>query len=356
MVSGLTGKNINLPILGNVLIKADEQKVEIISTNLEIAISVHVRAKTELAGSFTVPARTLTDFINLLPTDKVDVELKNNELVVVSGKSSTRIKGMSAEEFPVIPKVEEGKGYVVSAKELKNALAQVLTAVAKNDIRPELSGIFLKFSKDSLVLAATDSYRLAEKKIPLMQAKEDVELIVPGRTAQEIQHAIALIDEADAEGGVRILVSDNQLMINYGNTQIVSRLVEGNYPDYTQIIPKEFVTTVVMPTDRAIKEMKSAGLFTTTGVNAVVFAIDPGKGSVGVKATSTQTGDYSSEISGEISGGENTVLLNNRYVLDGLNNISSPNVIFKMINADSPCVFSPEGEANYLYIVMPIRQ
>ncbi len=357
LVSGVTGKNVNLPILSNVLLRADEQKVDVIATNLELATVVSIRSKVETAGAFTVPARTLADFINLLGNEKIDFSLDSNELKVVCGKSATKIKGTSAEEYPVIPSMENGEGYVADAKQLSEALSQVVMSAAKNDIRPELSGIFFGFNVggfEGLTLAATDSYRLAEKKLPLGQGKKELRVIVPARTAQEINHALSAGAES-GEGQVRLLVGENQLVVSFNNSQIISRLVDGNYPDYVQIIPREFKTTATIAVPQLVKEMKAAGLFATTGVNAVTVAIDPTAGTLKTTSTSTQTGEYESEIAVEVTGTANAILLNNRYVLDGLANMSGE-VDLKIINADAACVLQPKGDTNYTYIVMPIRQ
>ncbi len=356
LVSGVTGKNVNLPILNNVKIQADEQKVEIIATNLELAIVVNVRAKIEEPGSFTVPARTLLDIVNLLPNEKIDFSLKENELIVTCGKSSTKIKGTSAEDFPIIPSLEEGKGFLIEAEAFKQGLGQVLPAVAKSDIRPELAGIFCGFNIDNdltLTMAATDSYRLAEKKTPLKQGNEQLKIIIPGRTAAEINH---MLTGGEEEKQARILINDNQIMVSYGSAQVVSRLVEGEYPDYKQIIPTTFSSTVTIDTNQMVKEMKASGLFTTNGVNAVSLTIHPETNAVGVSSTSTQTGEYTSELQAEVEGSSATLLLNNRYILDGINNFSTDQTQIKIINSDSACIFAPKGDDSYLYIVMPIRQ
>jgi len=359
LVAGVAGKNVNLPILGNILIKADNQKVELVATNLELAVVANLRSKIEAPGSFTVPGRTLLDFVNLLSDEKVDIELQDNELLVKCGKSSTKIKGSPAEEFPIIPSLEDGKGFLVGAEDLRNGLGQVLTAVAKNDIRPELSGVYFGFNMENqpgLTMAATDSYRLAEKKIKLNQGTESLKVIVPGRAAQEMSHILATAEAEEAEKNVRMLVGENQIALHYDSVQLVSRLVDGQYPDYTQIIPKDFKTTAIFSTGQMTKEIKAASLFTTTGVNAVSLDLNTSQGSVGVSSTSTQTGEYTSEIQAEISGEENSILLNHRYVLDGLNNMTGEEVALKMINGDSPCLLAPQNDNSYLYIVMPIRQ
>lgn len=359
LVSSLAAKSVNLPILSNVLIKAEDQKIEVISTNLELAIISTIRAKVDSQGSFTVPARTLTDFTNLLEGEKVDLEVKDNELVVSCGRSSTKIKGMPADEYPVIPKINEGQGFVILTDDLKKGLNQVNLAAARNDIRPELSGVLFSFNSgeaDNLILAATDSYRLAEKRIRLTQGKESYRVIVPGRTAQEIAHVLANPNELTNEKSARILLSENQIAVTYNNVQIISRLVEGQYPDYVQIIPKEFKTEAKFSLSKLTKEIKAASLFTTVGVNAVSFDVSPAENKIFISSTSTQTGEYHSELEAEIRGEKNTILLNHRYLLDGLNSLNGDVGTIKIINPDSPCVISGKEDANYLYIIMPIRQ
>ncbi|MEK7681098.1 MAG: DNA polymerase III subunit beta [Patescibacteria group bacterium] len=358
LVIGVAGKNINLPILGNVLIKVGEQKVEITATNLELAVISNLRAKVEATGIFTVPARTLNDFVNLLSEEKVELSLVGNEIEVVCGKSATKIKGSSADEFPVVPVVTEGKGYAVNAEEFKRGLGQVFHAAAKNEIRPELAGVLFQFNEEpgKLIMAATDSYRLAEKKVKIEQGDEKAKMIIPARAAQEMNHILSLSAGLEVEKSARLMITDNQITLRYGDVELISRLVEGQYPDYAQIIPKEFRTTAEFSTSLITKEIKAASLFTTTGVNAVSFDLDATLGGVVVSSISTQTGEHKSEINAEITGDKNNILLNHRYVLDGLANIDTESSVLKMINADSPCVISPKSDESYVYVVMPIRQ
>ena len=359
LTSGLTGKNVNLPILGSVLLKVEEQKVDIIATNLELAIVVSVRAKVDAVGTFTVPARTLADFVALLPNEKVDVELVGTELLVRCAKSTTKIKGAPADEFPIIPAIDDGRGFSVNAAELRGGLSQVLPAVAKNEIRPELAGVFFGFTSEGgnqLTLASTDSYRLAERVLSVAQGSGDVKVVVPGRTAQEINHALLTMNTAEAEPTVRLLLSENQISVRYEGVQIISRLVEGAYPDYAQIIPNNFKTTAVISADGFVKELKAAGLFTTTGVNAATLKFNPTAGVIEITSASMQTGDYQSELPAEITGAEVTVFLNHRYVLDGLAAGGSDTVELKVVDGDSPCLLTTPGKENFRYIIMPIRQ
>lgn len=358
LVGGNAGKQVNLPILLNILIQADDSKVVFIATNLEIAVKASLRAKVEKPGTFTVPAKTLADYVGLLTEEQVELELKDNELSVTCGNSNTKIKGAPADEYPVIPEIEEQHGYMVEAEKLKNSLAKTVVAAARNEIRPELAGIYFGFFNeryDGLLLAATDSYRLAEKKVSVSQGKDEKNCIVPVRTAYEIIRLISISKQAEAETQIRLWVSDNQIALRYDNFEMTSRLIDGKYPDYSQIIPSGFKTTASLPLDILINKIKAASLFTTTGVNAVSFDLNAADNTVGVSSTSTQTGEHSSQIDAEVAGEENSILLNHRYVLEGLQQMEGE-IEFKVNSGDAPCMFKQKDKDDYVYIVMPIRQ
>ncbi len=361
LVGGVAGKNPNLPILNNVLLRASSQGVEISSTNLDVAITATLRAIVTTEGSFTVPARTLSEVVHFLSQEKVDLELKETDLVVVCGKTTTKIKGMSADDFPVIPTLDEGRGLVLDADGLKTALLQVVPAVAKTDIRPELSGVLWSVTGQggkNLVLAATDSYRLAEKSLPLVQGPGDDELrvILPGRCAQELLRLLGALQSPSGEQRVRVLVGENQVAINYGQVQLVSRLVAGGYPDYAQIIPQTFKTTAQFSVAELSKETRAAGLFTTAGINAVILTLKPQEGEVSISAASAQAGDYQSGVAAQVTGEENTVLLNHRYLLDGLSALGGEQAELKMISGDNPCLLTSPHDQAFRYIIMPVRQ
>lgn len=358
-VSALAGKQSNLPILSNVLIVAKGAQVEFSTTNLEMAVRTSVRAKVEQEGSYSLPAKTLSDYVRLLSSDTVSFTLDGTQVLVKAGSSSTKIKGAPSDEFPVIPEMEEQHGYAISVLDLKDALSNTVIAAAKNEIRPELSGVYLGFKTqrhDGLTLAATDSYRLAEMRIDISQGdQKDVQAIVPGPVVYEMVRILNQNKES-GENLVRIFVSDNQIGLRYSDIELTSRLVDGQYPDYAQIIPTEFNTTAVVSRDELVNKIKAASIFTTTGVNAVSFDLNASQNTIGVSSTSTQTGEHSSEVDADVSGQENSILLNHRYVLDGLNHMNVEKVQFQVNSSDAPCMFSELGKDNYLYIVMPIRQ
>ena len=357
LVSGIAGRQTSLPILTNVFIQAKESGVELIATNLEIALKAHLRAKVETSGAFTVPAKVLGDYLQLLPDEQITISLEENELLIVCGSSSTKIKGMPSDEFPVIPDIDEQHAYTIPASDFKDALQKTVIAASKNEIRPELAGISCQFFPEryeGLILAATDSYRLAEKKLPVAQGTDILSCIIPARTAYEIIRVLG--SSHSDETNIRLWLSDGQIAFRYGQVEMTSRLVDGTYPDYTQIIPPTFNTTATLPTADFIKRIKAASLFTSDGVNAVSFDINVEQKNVGISSTSRQSGEHSSEIDGDIIGQENSILLNHRYVLDGLNNIGSDYVVFEINSSEQPCMFRPSDVEDYLYIVMPIRQ
>lgn len=357
LVGGVAGKQVNLPILSNILIKVNEQKITLSATNLDIAVTAQVRGKVEREGSFTVPARMMSDFVGLLSAERIDLAVEGEEMVIAAGKSITKIKGIGSDEFPIIPTLEQGLRLVVAPLDLKKGFSEVLSSVARNDIRPELSGIFLGinvYERKGLTLAATDSYRLAETLIPLLEGNEERRSIIPAKTAQEIVRIIAL--ENVEEKKVEILLGENQINVRYGSTELVSRLVEGVYPDYVQIIPQTFKTVANIPLQQFVKEIKAAGLFTTSGVNAITVSLKPEKGVISLSSVSTQAGEYVSEIPVEISGEETTILLSHRYLLDGLQLLEGDVAVLKIINGDSPCLLVPVEKEGLRYIIMPIRQ
>jgi len=359
LTTPLAGKHAHLPILGNVLIQASESKVEFISTNLEVAIRAQVRARVDEVGAATVPARMLAESINLLNQEQVEIVWENGQLQLGAGASKTKIKGLPADEFPVLPQIEEDHAYVLAAKPLREALTKTVVAVSKNEIRPELSGVLFSFLTErysGLMLAATDSYRLAEARVPVVQgADAEIKCIVPGRVAYELTRLLGT-GGTDGEQQVRLWVSQNQIAIRFNNFEMTARLIQGRYPDYAQIIPNSFKTLASFPVAQMSNKIKAASMFTAAGVNAVSFAITNAPGTVKVSATNAQTGEHTSEIDAEVTGDANAILLNHRYVLDGLQHIDTDSVEFGVNNADAPCVLRPKGNSEFLYIVMPIRQ
>jgi DNA polymerase-3 subunit beta len=361
IASHVAGKNTNLPILNNVLIEAKDGNIKLITTNLEVGIITTIRGKVEKDGSFAVDAKIFTDYVGLLANEKIDIDLKENKLNIEIEKNKTKITGQSPEEFPLIPVVSRDLYYSAKIEDFKKALLQVIFSVSTSESRIELSGVLFNFFNNKLIVAATDSYRLAEKEINIKTNKNDAEekrVIIPAKTIQEVIRILGGgKDNEKAEGGeIKFYLSDNQILFVVGATELVSRLIEGQYPDYKQIIPTTSKTNALINKTKLIRMIKIASLFSRANVNDVNLDFPIRKGQVIISSTSGQTGENITEMEALVNGEDNGIVINYRYLLDGLNNIEGDNVKLEIIDSNTPCVIRPEEEKNYLYIIMPIKQ
>ena len=358
-VGHAAGKNVNLPILNNVLIEARDGKIKLTTTNLEVGISGVVRGKIEADGVFTVDAKILADYISLLPNQRVDLALDGMRLSVECDNYKTKINGQSAEDFPLIPQVERTALCKIRADEFKRALAQVVFAAATSDTRLELAGVLFLFNDKELVLAATDSFRLTEKKLKNLSLTGDLankRFIVPTKTLQEVIRILSGGRDGEAGDEMEIYFSENQVLFVYGTTELVSRLIEGNYPDYQQIIPAQNKTKATVKVEELVRAVKASSLFSKTGINDVNLDFPKNKTKMMISAASGQSGENMAEVEAKISGDDNSVVLNYRYLLDGLNNLNEPSAVVMMVDGNTPCIVRPELDDSYLYIIMPIKQ
>lgn len=362
MVSHVVSKNINLPILNNVLIKATKSGIELVATNLEIGITHQLRGKIETEGEYTIEAKALTDYINLLPGGNIETELKDDELNIACKNYHTKIKGQAANEFPLIPNISRDSVIEVDLDEFKDSLAQVIFSVAGSESRAELSGVCLIFDSRSLTMVATDSYRLAEKKIGCQyDKKEETKIIVPARTLQELLRILSSY-RADEELGdnskIKIFLSENQILFSFGSTEMVSRLIIGQYPDYKQIIPVNAKTRAAVNKQELIRAIKASAIFSKTGINDVTLNFINSDSTLMLSSISSQVGESVIKLNVKIEGEDNEATINYRYLLDGVNNIKGDEVLFELNNNSTPCLIKPkeEIETGYIYIVMPIRQ
>lgn len=354
LVSHIASRNVHLPILHNVYIDAKEGGVELVATNLDIGVRVRVRGKIEEPGAFTVPAHVIASYVSLLSADRVDVEQEGGDLIVHAGNQHTKIRGESASEFPIIPEVSRTEPVAVPAAELRAALSQVLIASSRDSARPELTGVYVHWSGRSMTLVATDSYRLAERTIALASAVKERSFIVPGDSLQELNRVLPL----ESEGDVVVYCTDNQVLFATEDVELTTRLIEGVFPDYKQIIPQQHRTKVVVDRMLLVKAVKTAGLFSKTGIHDVNIHFSPEKQVMTLTSVNNQVGENVSKVEAEITGDSNSTIFNHRYLLDGISNITTPTISLQLIDNVTPGVFRPHGDAeqSYLYIIMPIKQ
>jgi DNA polymerase-3 subunit beta len=372
IVSHIASRNTSLPILNNVLIKANQGVLSLITTNLEMGVNCQIRGKIDKDGDYTVNSKLLYEYINLLPNEKIDLQLKDDSLEIKTGQQETKIKGSNAEEFPLIPQIAKKNAYICEVNDLIKALSQVLFAVSVSETRPEISGIYCNFSENFLTLAATDSYRLAEKKIKLKaKAKEEKEVIIPARTIQEVYRILSnlngangLKEEEKEITDIEIYFEDNQVLFVFNGVELVSRIIEGQYPNYRQIIPSDYKTNAIIGISELIKSTKTAALFSRTGIYDI--NVELGADGVKVSSTNNQLGENKSTLASKVEGPQNKIIVNYRYLLDGLQNMDSDQVVLQMTDAANPCVLKPAASLggnkepliseDYLYIIMPIKQ
>ncbi len=360
LVGHVSGKNVNLPILNNVLIRAEEGKIRLVATNLEIGVISTIRGKIEREGLFTVSSKIISDCVNLLPNKKIGLEQKENDLLLDCENYQAKVRGQSAEEFPLIPEVDRKYYFSAEAEEVKRAISQVIFATAVSETRLELSGVLFIFSGGNLTLAATDSYRLAEKKIKIKtNNEEERKIIVPAKTLQELLRVLSvnLDDEVEEKNSeIKFYISENQILFTYGSTELVSRLIEGQYPDYQQIIPNNSKTKISIDRQELIRAVKMASLFSKTGINDVNLDFPLGKNQVVISSVSGQTGENITNLEAKVSGDDNSIVVNYRYLLEGLSTIERETVKLEVIDSNTPCIIRPEQDESYLYIIMPIKQ
>ena len=354
--SYITGRNTNLQILNNVLIKAEANAIKLISTDLDLGVVSHIRGKVEVEGSLTVNAKILANFINLLPNKTINLSVDNNSLAVTGDNYQTKIKGESADDYPLLPEINEQERVNLDINEFKEAMAAVLFSASNDDSRPALTGVVFYCQEDDLVMAATDSYRLAEKKIKLLKKTEglsDRKIIIPLKTLQELNRILIGDYTDEQQTAVDIVMADNQISFLFDNITIISRLIDEQYPDYQQIVPKNFTTTAILDKEEFQRSVKAAAIFSKTGVNDIEITFTANQATI--FSSSGQVGENSGQLEAKIEGADISISLNYRYLLDGLNAIKSKTIEFKLAD-NTPCLLKATDKSDYFYIIMPIKK
>jgi len=351
------GKTISLPILSNVVLRAEDTYVNLISTDLETSLKVWVMGKIVEKGEVVVPAKFLTSFVGTLPNDKITLESKNQDLHIACKSVKTQIQGYNPEDFPIIPDFTHADRVELDIKKLHEALSQVADVAMPSQTRPEISGILFSFANKEATVVATDSFRLAEKTLTLSSPiKTPHTFILPQKPARDIMNVLD-----GREGTITIFITPNQLLFElampeakHPAIQLTSRLIEGEYPNYQDIIPNSFITTAILQKEELISQLKTASLFSGK-TNEVRVAVDPQLKQIALSAKSADVGEHHSNVAAKVAGEPMEVSFNYKFLMDGLQNIRGSEVSFEISRQDGPCVLRPVGDASYLYVVMPIK-
>jgi DNA polymerase III subunit beta len=362
----IIGKNLTLPILSNILLEAEKGGLKISATNLEIGLIAKVRAKIEKEGKIAVPGKIIGGILSQLGDgSQITLEEKNSTLKMIYNGNSAAIKGMDAKDFPIIPKPESKFLFEINAEELQKKVGNVVATAATSDTRQELTGVQIEFEDTKITLAATDSFRLSEAVIKLEKTKvtEDYKkyiaknqsVIVPARTLSEVIRAISAEDES-----VKIYLAENQIFFETADILFVSRLIDGKYPEYKQVVPKEFSLNIVAKKDDLLKAARLAGVFSDSKSREVRLKIEGEKGKIAVFAESVESGEGSWSVDCQVDAKSNLeVAFNNRFLLDGLNSIATEDIYIGANDSFGPVmlreVVKSEPQAGYFHIIMPIR-
>jgi DNA polymerase III subunit beta len=360
-VSHAVSNRSTLPILANILLATEHGRLKLCATNLEIGINCWVDAQIHEEGTTTVPAKLLTDFVNSLPQAPVDIAVAEdtNKVSIKGEGSSANIKGMDASEFPLIPNGEDGEvPIIVDATLLKEMISEVAIAASEDESRPVFTGVLVQVSNEKLTFAAADSFRLAVRTAPLpADDSTHGDILIPARTLTELARILP------GEGAVQMIVTPNRSQVLFHTEQIdlVSRLIEGNFPNFRQIIPKEHTTRAVVDTRTFAARVKSAALFARDSSNIARVKIQGGDGSglepgtVTVEATAEDLGDNVGVLNAAVDGPEQQIIFNVKYLADVLAVVGTPEVAIEINAPTKPGVLKPVGPADYTYVIMPMH-
>jgi len=362
----VVGKQITLPILENILLETEGGMLKISATNLEIGVFLKVGAKVEKEGKITVPAKLLSSFVNNLAADStVSLVVENQSLKVSSGSVEATMKGLLAQDFPIIPEMEGSFLFSLPAQEIKEIISRIIPCASLDSSRPELSGINMLLFENEINLAATDSFRLAESIIAMKKENENEynifreknnSLIIPANTLTEV---LRVINPETKE--VKVSIEESQIFFQVDNVRIVSRLINGKYPEYKQIIPKQFLTKVIFLKEELLRAVKIAGIFAKNKTGEVKFEIDPESSEVRIYSKAEDVGENKTTLQSETTGPKQEIIFNPRYIVDGVQAISTSKIALLMNDNSSPAVLrmienkNNKEIKNYTYIIMPIK-
>jgi DNA polymerase-3 subunit beta len=336
-----------LPILSNVLVKTSNNRLSLSATNLDIAITHYIGAKVTAEGSITVPARLMQDFVSSLPGGVIELELDGTKLHVTTDQYQSVVNGIVADDFPVMPAIANGKSWTLSSTVLKKALQQVVFAASSDETRPVLTGILIHTLDQMLYMAATDSYRLAEKQ--LGTNKEAVQLLIPASAMQDLLRVLG-----DAEEEVSVMHDDLQILFKVGDVELVTRLVEGKYPDYRKLIPEKFATEVVLKRSDFLNVTKVSSLFARESAGSVTIEVDETAQQLSIRSVASQLGENTATATGKVTG-SGSITLNSKYLLDGLNALGGDEAQFGFNGKLEAFLLRDPKNTSYVHIIMPLK-
>ncbi|MEX2090956.1 MAG: DNA polymerase III subunit beta [Candidatus Paceibacterota bacterium] len=347
VVEKIVSRNTTLPILSNILFKTENGRLRLSATNLEIGINYIIGAKIDDIGQVAVPAKIISDFTGNVTDEKITLSVKNNILNINSDHYKIQILGFDAKDFPIIPKIKNKPLAIIPAKSLKNSLMSVIDSAALSESRPELAGIFVSFDNDRIIFASTDSFRLTEKSVDFKNSSKQA-FIIPRNTVLELARISGELD-----GEVVVNLSDNQISFSNDDFEMVSRLIDGTYPDYRKVIPDKFISKVLLNKNDLEKNVRLAGLFSS---NISDIKIQCAETKTNITAKNSDKGEIETAVASTLKNEPFEISLNYHYILDGLKIMDTNDVILEYTGQGSPLVMRPgNNRKDLVYLIMPLR-
>lgn len=347
VVEKITGKNASLPILSSIVIEANQNSLVLKSTNLDMGIEMVVPARIDEPGSVAVSGSVLSNFLSGVSGEKIKMEVKDSNLKISTSKNNTTIKVLPVDDFPVIPRVQ-GDSFTLDGKQFVKGLKSVWYSASTSGVKPELSSVYIYCEEGYVVFAATDSFRLAEKKVKIKKSKDFGSILVPFKNVSEI---VRVIEKADSD--VQVTLSKNQISCEFESVYLVSRVIDGVFPDYRQIIPKESKTTIVVLKQDLIQALKISNIFSDK-FNQVHIRIEPTVFEITTK--NNDIGDTSNQVEAVVEGEPIEVNFNQKYITDCFQSIESDSLSLTFNGVNKPVVIRSIPDTSFVYIVMPMNR
>ncbi len=339
----------SLPILGHLLMTAEEDKLRIAATDLEIGMECIVEANIQEQGSLTVPAKVLTEFLAALPETDVTISVDDSNTVeVCCGTSTFSILGLPAEEFPMLPEVRAEVSFTIENDVLRDSIKNTAFAISQDESRAILTGILIQVTENGLKLVSTDTHRLCVQDAPLVESLGTVNAIVPGRAMNEIIHVIP-----GGAGTIDVKIAPNQIMFSVGSTTLISRLIEGQFPNYEKVIPKEHNRKLTVPTAQFMQSVKRIAIVARENANRAILSTE--NGTLILTAESGNVGRAHEEVEVIKDGEDVRIAFNSKYLLDVLSVIETEAIEVELSGEVSPAVIRPQGKDDYTYVLMPMQ-
>jgi DNA polymerase-3 subunit beta len=349
-VSRVASNKTQLPILSNILLRTKGHRLLVAATNLEIATTQYIGAKITKQGAITIPARLISEFISSLPKELIELKVKNDNLHIKCGNYTSTINGYIADDFPELPTINESSSiqYSIKIDDFKQAVSQTIITTSNDSTRPVLTGVYWNSHQGQLYLAGTDGYRLAERR--LVKTKSEIEAIIPTQTLQEVLRNIT-----DDSSEIDILFDETQVRFRIGDAEIISRLIDGNYPNYRQLVPTSSEIKIIINKSDFINITKIAGLFARESGGSVTLTTNKNKNTLSVHSIASQYGENNSEASAKVTK-DGQITLNSRYLNEALSVVDGDEVEFSFSGKTAPCILkSTKSDTDYYHIIMPLK-